>query len=188
MTNFAARVSLIIAALLLNACTGVKQLDDREKWSMPESALEIKQWKLRGRLLIRSNEVLNVNINWQHNGLKDELSLFGVLGLGKKKISIDGENISLDNGDGNKLNSSDIDGFIAQQLGFVVPLTALRQWVLGRPIKYKPVIKNKNGFEQLGWQISSSRFKSTEIGVMPHKLKISKKQIKLILIIDRWEK
>lgn len=180
------RLLLITVALLGNACTSVNHLEDQRDWVVPE--LQINQWKLQGRLLIRTDEVLNANINWQHKGSKDELSLFGVLGLGKQKISIDGKNISLDNGDGNKLSSNNVDGFIAQQLGFVVPLTALRRWVLGQPLKDKPVIKIKNGFEQLGWQIKSSRFKKTEIGVMPHKLKISKNQIKLTLIIDQWEK
>lgn len=187
MTNNLVRLGFVVLTLLFSACSSV-HLDKQESWQVAEYGLEIKQWKLQGRLLIKTDDVLSANIYWQHNSNKDELSLFGVLGLGKKKITVEGNNVILDHGDGKKLSSNDIDGFIAQQLGFIVPLTALRQWVLGRPIKDKPVIKINKGFEQLGWQIKSSRFKSTEIGVMPHKLKISKNKIKLTLIIDRWEK
>ena len=188
MSNRVAKLWLVVSLLLLNACSNIGFVEQQEQWQAPEARVEIKQWKLQGRLLIRAEEVLSANINWRHNKAKDELNLFGVLGLGRKKIEIDGSTIFLDNGDGRKLSSSDVDGFIARQLGFVVPVTALRHWVLGRPIKGEPMISIENGFEQLGWQIKSSRFKKTEIGVLPHKLKISKNKIKVILIIDRWER
>ena len=188
MNNRLVGIPLIIGLLVLGACSNVGFVEQQESWLVPGDGLEIKQWKLQGRLLIRTEDILNVNINWRHNGTKDELSLFGVLGLGRKKIEIDGRSIILDNGDGKKISSNDVDGFIAQQLGFVVPITALRHWVLGWPISDEPMIRVKDGFEQLGWKIKSSRFKKTEIGMMPHKLKISKDKIKLTLIIDRWER
>ncbi len=188
MSDRLVRIPLIIGLLVLGACSNVGIVERQEGWLVPGDGLEIKQWKLQGRLLIRTEDILNVNINWRHNGAKDELSLFGVLGLGRKKIEIDGKSISLDDGNGKKISSNDVDGFIAQQLGLVVPITALRRWVLGQPINEEPVLKIKDGFEQLGWQIKSSRFRETVIGVMPHKLKISKNKIKLTLIIDRWER
>jgi outer membrane lipoprotein LolB len=182
------RLVLLLSVLILNACSSSTYLKKKADWWVSNSELDIQVWGFRGRMLIRSDEVLNANIRWQHNGTVDELSLYGVWGLDKRKIEIDGKKISLDSGKDRKLISNDVDGFIAQQLGFIVPLTALRRWVLGRPIKNKSVIEIENGFEQLGWKIKSSRFKKTEIGVMPHKLEISKNEIKLILIIDRWER
>jgi len=188
MNRQSVRIWLVAIALLLGGCSDGKRLEEQEGWVPPKYELQIQQWSLQGRLLIRTDKALNANINWKHNGSKDELSLFGALGLGKKKIAIDGKKISLDEGDGQTFTSTDVDGFIARQLGFVVPLTALRRWVLGLPVKGKPVVKVKDGFKQLGWQIKGSRFKPTAIGIMPHKLKISKNGIKLILIIDQWEK
>jgi len=181
-------VSVIILLLGLSACSNVNFLEEQEGWQAKAINDDINQWSLTGRLLIRTDEVLNANINWQHSKEGDTLSLYGLLGLGKKKIVINKSGISLDNGSGVKLSSDNVDGFIAQQIGFVVPLTALRRWVLGRPLKNIDVVKLNNGFEQLGWQVISSRYKKTEIGVLPHKLKVRRDKIKLTLIIDRWEK
>lgn len=182
------RLLLIGWVILLGACAPITRLDEQMAWQGHKSDIEIKQWQLQGRLLIRTDDVLNAHISWQHKGEQDAISLFGALGLGKRKIEINGDNISLDSGDGEKLRSNDVDGFMRRQLGFDVPVTALRRWVLGLPVKNSSIIKIKNGFEQLGWRIETSRYKATIIGVMPHKLKIKKNKIKLTLIIDRWER
>lgn len=178
-------ISLLL--LLVSACVTAPILDEQSNWQDSSQLQELDSWRFYGRILIRSDEIVNANITWQHENQRDELNLFGLLGLGKKKIIVDSNGISLDEGSGKKLSSANVDAFIAKKLGFVVPITALRQWVLGRPVNSITVTKIEGGFEQLGWQVVASRYKKTRLGVMPHKLKVSKSNIKLILIIDRWE-
>ena len=106
--------------------------------------------------------------------------------MGAMLIKLNDHEIMLDTGQGEKLVSQDIDVFIARQIGFVVPLTALRRWVVGGYLQDVPVLQMENGFQQLGWQVTYNEYMDTAIGVMPRKIKISKEKIKLKLIIDQW--
>jgi len=174
--------------MIVSACVKTPVLDVQKDWYDAKQGRVINSWEFYGRILIRSDEVVNANITWRHEKQRDELSLYGLLGLGKKKIVVDPNGISLDEGSGEKVNSNNIDEFIARKLGFLVPITALRRWVLGQPLDSMVFTEIDGGFEQLGWQVIASRYKETKLGVMPHKLKVSKNNIKLILIIDRWGK
>ena len=118
---------------------------------------------------------------------KDQLKLFGALGLGAMLIELNEHEIVLDTGEGEKQRSQDIDAFIARQIGFVVPLTALRSWVVGGYLPDVPVLLFENGFVQLGWRITYNEYMQTSAGVLPRKVNISKEKIKLKLIIDQWD-
>ena len=151
-----------------------------------QQATKRLSWHLQGRLLIKSDEAFTANIHWQHKGQSDTLKLFGTLGLGAVLIELDKKGITLDQGKGRREFSRDTDAFIAQKIGFVVPLTALREWVVGAHLKGSDVVYTPNGFIQMGWHISYSEYIDTPIGVMPRKVKIHKDNIKLKLIVDAW--
>ncbi|NOQ14704.1 MAG: outer membrane lipoprotein LolB [Methyloprofundus sp.] len=144
------------------------------------------KWTLQGRLLIKSDDALTANIYWQHENKDDVLKLSGALGMGAVLIELNEHEIMLDTGQGEVLFSQDIDAFIARQIGFVVPLTALRRWVVGAYLQDVPVLQLEQGFQQLGWQVTYNEYMETSIGVMPRKINISKDNIKLKLIIDQW--
>jgi len=188
MNRWARRLGVLLSLMIVSACVKGPTLDVQKDWQDSSQLLAIDSWEFHGRMLIRSDEVVNANIIWRHGSQRDELSLFGLLGLGKKKIVVDSSGISLDEGGGKQVRSQNVDEFIAQKLGFLVPIAALRQWVLGRPLSEMVLTKIDGGFEQLGWRVMPSRYKLTSLGMLPHKLKVSKNNIKLILIIDRWEK
>ena len=177
---------LLLFALV--GCSTVKTYDARVGRELSsQQKIELQKWSLQGRLLIKSDDVLTANIHWQHENEKDVLRLFGALGVGAMLIELNEHEIMLDTGEGEKRVSQDIDAFIAQQIGFVVPLTALRRWVVGSYLQNVPVLQLEKGFQQLGWQITYNEYMDTSIGVMPRKIKISKENIKLKLIIDQWD-
>ncbi len=182
------KIALCLVLLsILASCTTINTYDARlgRELSKQKKA-ELKKWSLQGRLLIKSDDVLTANIQWQHENEKDVLRLFGALGMGAMLIELNEHEIMLDTGEGDKQVSQDIDVFIAQKIGFVVPLTALRRWVVGEYLQNVPVLQQENGFQQLGWQITYNEYMDTSVGVMPRKIKISKEKIKLKLIIDQW--
>lgn len=152
-----------------------------------QQQLNINVWTINGRLSIKSDEVLTANIYWKHDWLKDQLKLYGALGLGAVLINIDGEEISLDAGDGELQHSKDVDGFIARQLGFIVPITALRCWIKGDYLEGVPEQKLENGFLQLGWRVAYQEYMETSAGLMPRRIKITKQSMVLKLVIDQWE-
>ncbi|NOR79700.1 MAG: outer membrane lipoprotein LolB [Methyloprofundus sp.] len=183
-----ARVLCFILLLSLLGCSTVETYDAKLGRELSDQqGKDLPKWALQGRLLIKSDEVLTANIHWQHENKKDALKLFGALGMGAVLIELSEHEIMLDRGQGKTLISQDIDAFIAKQIGFVVPLTALRRWVVGAYLQDAPVLQLEQGFQQLGWQVTYSEYMDTSIGVMPRKIQISKANIKLKLIVDRWD-
>lgn len=174
--------------LVLAGCGSVKTYDIKYAQQLSQQQrLNIEQWNMRGRLLIKSDEVLAANLQWQHNKQKDVLKLSGALGLGAMQIEMDAHEIILHDAQGRQYASQDIDAFIARQIGFVVPITALRHWVLGAHLEGVSVVRLENGFQQLGWRITFKAYMDTSAGILPQHIKITKNNIKLKLIIDRWE-
>ena len=174
--------------LAVVGCSSVRTYDARQgRVLSQQQRLDIQQWKMQGRLLIKSDEVLTANVQWQHNNEKDVLKLSGALGLGAMMIELDEHEVVLQNAQGERQVSQDVDAFIARQIGFVVPITALRQWVLGAYLQGVPVRQFDNGFQQLGWRIAYGEYMQTPVGIMPRRIKITKEQIKLKLIVDQWD-
>lgn len=179
---------LCLILLALTGCSSIKTFDAKQGQQLSQQQrLDIQQWNMQGRLLIKSNEVLTANVQWQHNKQEDVLKLSGVLGLGAILIELREHEIVLYDAHGEKQASKDIDAFIARQIGFVVPITALRRWVLGAYLQGVPVHHLENGFQQLGWHIAYDEYMATSVGVLPRKIKVTKENIKLKLIVDQWE-
>ncbi|OQK15183.1 hypothetical protein AU255_18650 [Methyloprofundus sedimenti] len=183
------RASVLCMILLaLAGCGSIKTFDAEQGQQMSQQQrLDIRQWNMQGRLLIKSNEVLTANIQWQHNKQRDVLKLSGALGLGAILIELREHEIVLYDAHGDKQVSQDIDAFIARQIGFIVPITALRCWVLGAYLQGVPVEQLGNGFQQLGWRIAYDEYMTTSVGVLPRRIKVTKENIKLKLIVDQWE-
>ncbi|NOR80900.1 MAG: outer membrane lipoprotein LolB [Methyloprofundus sp.] len=177
----------LVLLSVLAACTTIHTYDAQLGRELKkQQKIELQKWSLQGRLLIKSDDVLTANIQWQHENKNDVLRLFGALGMGAMLIELNDHEIMLDTGNGKKQVSQEIDAFIARQIGFVVPLTALRRWVVGDYLQDVPVLQMENGFQQLGWQVIYNEYMDTAIGVMPRKIKISKDKIKLKLVVDQW--
>ncbi|WP_428353174.1 lipoprotein insertase outer membrane protein LolB [Methyloprofundus sp.] len=184
------RVSALccICVLLLMGCSSVKTHNAKHGQQLSQQQrLDIKQWKMQGRLLIKSDDVLTANVHWQHNQQEDILKLSGALGFGAMLIELSEDEIVLHNAQGERQSARDIDAFIARQIGFIVPITALRQWVIGAYLQGVPVEQMANGFEQLGWLVAYNEYMDTPAGVMPRSIKVTKGNIQLKLIVDQWE-
>jgi outer membrane lipoprotein LolB len=182
------KLCLFLQLLCLTAC--VPQVVYEARQGQEFSArqyLEAGHWQLQGRLLLKGDDVLTANIQWQHDALVDDLRLAGMLGLGAVRITLSESEITLDQGQGNKKVSRDIDAFIAQEIGFIVPISALRFWVLGVPLQNEPVRQFADGFEQFGWRIKYRGYLQTTVGAMPYKISVTKNSLKLKLIVDQWE-
>ncbi|MCF7969598.1 MAG: lipoprotein insertase outer membrane protein LolB [Methylococcaceae bacterium] len=177
----------LIMLLGLVACSSINTYEVSSDVLKNRTVSNLSVWAMDGRLLIKGQDVMSANINWQHTPRMDRLKLAGTLGLGAIYIELNEQGILIDKGQGDRYYSPDVDKFIAQQIGFVVPITALRQWVVGVPLEGVPVAWFDDGFEQLGWRVTYGEYMRASIGGMPHKLRIVKDKINLKLVVDKWE-
>jgi len=133
-----------------------------------------------------SRDSWSASIDWFHEKNMERIDLSGPLGQGAVKIVLLPGLIIIDRGDGKTGYSTDIETYIEQQLGFIVPVKVLRFWVLGLPAPKQKFVKLEDGFEQCLWKIHFINFIAVRNNLMPRKIIVEKDSAKLKLVIDQW--
>ena len=148
---------------------------------------DLLQWHLLGRIAM-TNEVdsWSAKIDWEHDTDKDVLNLSGPLGQGAVRVVLYSDSIMIDQGDGQVGFSKNVDEYVKQQLGFFVPLSALRFWVVGLNEPDRPFVRFDNGFSQSSWKIQYHNFLQVGNDWMPRKISIKNNSAKLKLVVDQW--
>ncbi|MCK5729272.1 MAG: outer membrane lipoprotein LolB [Methylococcales bacterium] len=188
MLFFKALFFLLVIALSQGCTTKViKPVEDKYSIS-PENALyQLKQWSFKGRLAIQDNkESWSASIEWSHTEKEDILKLSGPLGQTGGILIVSKEAVILDRGDGKTLHSTDINGFIKQQLGMQIPVQSLRYWVLGLTDPAHKFTALADGFKQNDWIIQYFQMQQSNEQWVPQKLKAFQNKTRLKLIIDEW--
>ena len=80
------------------------------------------------------------------------------------------------------------DAMLRQRLGFAIPLTSLRYWILGvsDPEK-KSVSLATGGFKQAGWEVASDKLTMVDGWMLPQKLRVQGAGVKLKILADSWD-
>ena len=165
----------------------VKPVEDTYHLNDRSAFYELKKWIFKGRLVVSdSKESWTASIDWEHTEEKDALKLSGPLGQNAIKIILTENSVILDRGEGEVLQSSEIDAFIQAQLGMDIPINSLRYWVLGLTHPDKSFVKLADGFEQEKWIIQYSQMQQINKQWMPRKLKALQNKTRLKLVIDNW--
>ncbi len=89
------------------------------------------------------------------NGDAGELRLLSPLGTRVATATWGAGRATLQTGEGERAFGS-LDELAVQALGEPLPLAALPDWLAGRPWPRQPFRAVADGFEQLGWQVSTS--------------------------------
>ena len=174
---------------LLSACAVVSvEREVRYSRAAMLHLYELEHWSFEGRLaLTGQSDTWSANISWEHSPDAEKIKFSGPLGQGGVFILLTGGVVTIDRGRGDVQSSAQPEKFINQQLGMSVPVLSLRYWVVGLP---EPTLVYKDtdvGFNQSGWL---SEYKQMQLvsdeHVMPHKMTVMNNQVKLKLIIDRW--
>lgn len=173
---------------MLTACS-VVPVNEEIKYSeiKNQHLYHLMQWHLLGRIAM-TNEIdsWSAKIDWMHDANEDVLNLSGPLGQGAVRIVLHSDSIMIDQGDGQVGFSKNVDEYVKQQLGFFVPLVALRFWVLGLNQPDKSFVRLDDGFSQLSWNIHYHDYIQVGNDWMPRKISIKNNSAKLKLVVDQW--
>ncbi len=145
-----------------------------------------------GRVLIKQGIQHNGSgIHWEH-GDEDEILLLGPLGYTAGRIHRDARGATLDDAYGKHYAASDAGELMQKALGWQLPLSGLRYWVVAVPapnIEFS-IERNANGqvtlLQQQGWEISYSRYAGTTANALPMQLNMRRDGIDVLLQIDEW--
>ncbi len=181
-------VLFLSVIFFLTACT-VAPPQQEIKYSeiRNQQLYNLLQWHLLGRIaMTNETDSWSAKIDWLHDVDKDVLNLSGPLGQGAVRIVLHSDSIMIDQGDGQVGVSKNVDQYIKQQLGFFVPLVALRFWVVGLNEPDKPFVRLDDGFSQFSWNIKYHNYVQVGDDWMPLKISIKNNSAKLKLVIDQW--
>lgn len=173
---------------VLAACTTAPTLVGVKYDSAKRMSLyALDSWGFEGRLALQSATGSETpSISWRHKNNEDTLRLAGPLGQGAVAIRIYGGQIEIDRGDGRVEVSERPNDLIKARVGFSVPVTALRCWVLGLPESGQDYEADEEGFRQSGWVVRYPQWMRVGTNEMPHKIHVHNADLKLKLIIDQW--
>ncbi len=174
--------------LLLPACSVIPvEPSGRYSKAAMDRLYDLKSWSFEGRLALASqNDSWSANIAWDHSPEAEKIKLSGPLGQGATVILLKGNMVTIDRGGDDVQSSMHPEEFINQQLGMFVPVRSLRYWVVGLPEPSLTYKNTDNGFNQAGWLSEYKQMQSVNDSVLPLKMMVMNKQVKLKLIIDHW--
>ncbi len=183
-----ANALLMACAVLVSGCAqqSVKQRDEYNLQVMQYLYAQEK-WRFEGRLAIDSQEEsFSGTINWQHQPFKDVIKLAGPMGQGRLSVIITSGAVVVDDGDKQRVYLQSPEKVFAKYVAVVVPVCALRYWVLGLVEPGRSYTEFDKGFVQRDWRVDYRQMQIEEGMLLPRKINFKNKQTKIKLIIDQW--
>lgn len=183
--NYAAIVLLVV----LNACSLLpEQSDHQYQLSSMRSMRDLQQWSLDGRFAYQDGkESFSVSVIWVHDRDHEQITLSGPLSQGKVVIDVAPEQVVMNDGNELRTYQGQPDAVVAEQLGLVMPVAALKYWVLGIYDPNKPHVEMVDGFSQEGWTVLYREMQAVGAQLMPRKILIEQGQTKIKFLVDLWK-
>lgn len=167
--------------------------DPQQAWHEHQRQLAaVDHWQLGGRIAIRTeNEAWQASVDWQQQGESYVIQLVGPLGQGSLRLQGDGRLVSLSDGE-NTLVDEDAETLLQRQMGWRVPVAALRYWALGLPAPGAAEQELDPAgllarLRQSGWNIEFRDYTRRGELLLPGRLFINNHRAQVRLVVDRWE-
>lgn len=193
------RLTPLLLMLVLTACSTVPprplpELPREQSWQLRQQQLRgLTHWQISGRLAVQNeNEAWNMSLEWQQRLDNYSLNITAPLGMGSMQMHGDATQVMLLTDEGESLSSNNPDNLLYQQLGWKVPVSALRYWVLGLPAPgdYQQTLDEYGRLSQLqqaNWEIKFIDYQP-QLGMeLPRKVFINNHLAKVKLVISDWQ-
>ncbi len=191
------RLLPLLLALLAAACSPTPprpDIDPQQQWQLRQQQLgQLNRWELSGRLaVLNEDEAWHMNLMWQQRDEHYSLNIIAPLGQGSMRLHGDAVQVMLQTDEGETLNASSPEELLLQHLGWKVPVSALRYWVLGLPApgEYVPTLDEfgrLSKLQQAGWEIAFLDYQPRPGGELPRKVFINNHQVRVKLVIGDWQ-
>jgi len=141
------------------------------------SQLASSHWQAQGSILVHYHHHTGLGrFNWQNRQKRYDIQIRGPLGIGSVHIAGKPGEVRLYDGHRQTATTTSAEQLMLSQLGWSVPITSLRYWLLGLPDLKRPFQAqwdNANHLIQLkqsGWLIQFDRFSSVNSIDLPGRL------------------
>ena len=164
-------------------------------WAEQRRGLErLESYAVTGRVAVAANgQGFSAGLRYQQQPRRSDLALDGPLGLGGLRVALEGEQLNVSTSRGEKLDGQAARDELERKLGFALPLTELRWWLLGIPAPGEASVNQDAGsgeirdFLQNGWHVSINS-RAPALGFsLPLRLTAEREGARMKLLVDRWQ-
>lgn len=204
LLKFVKNLLLVCLVLALCACEAIptqppQTIDTEQSWRARQQALSaLSAWGLSGRIAIQTpTEGWHASMTWEQQGEAYAIQLSSPLGQGALQLNGDPSHVILRTSEGED-SAQDPEALLERQLGWRLPVSGLRYWVLGLPDPNMPLeLKELDGLGRLtrirqsGWDIEFRRYAEGGRADLPDKLFLNnlsaEPHLEVRIAVERWE-
>nr|VFK55170.1 MAG: outer membrane lipoprotein LolB [Candidatus Kentron sp. TUN]VFK58979.1 MAG: outer membrane lipoprotein LolB [Candidatus Kentron sp. TUN]VFK61262.1 MAG: outer membrane lipoprotein LolB [Candidatus Kentron sp. TUN] len=193
--------SLLVLLILLTACATsptplpVSVADPDATWQARNRKLaDLREWSIAGRIAIRTDDDgWNVNMHWRQQGDDYRIRFNAPLALGAAEIVRNSRGVVLRTTNRRTFHAADPESLLFDTLGWYIPISGLRNWILGCPEKDTPIdnveIDSAGRSKQLnqsGWEIRYLSYRRIGNIELPIRLELENIRFGARIRISRW--
>jgi outer membrane lipoprotein LolB len=152
-----------------------------------------RHWQLSGKLGVRGPQLAESGyLNWRQCGEQYDMRLSGPLGQTVARIEGRGALLVVRLEGQEPVTTSEPEQLLQRQLGWSVPLRALRYWVRaeaapGSAAQIDGPAAQPEGLQQLGWQVHYLAYHQNNNVALPAKLTLRNESgLQATLLINEW--
>ena len=193
------RHALLVLPLLLTACVPAVRMKGDASLLAAQHARErvlapVDRWVLQGRLGVSSgSDGGSGSFSWSQDGDHYEFVLRAPVTGKSFRLSGDNHGALMEGLDGGPIRGRDAESLMHRALGWDVPLSDLRAWVLGLRADSGPA-ELTFGEDRLpatllqdGWSVDYREWDTSRQPPLPKKLYAAKPPYKVKLVIESWQ-
>ncbi|MDU1092572.1 MAG: lipoprotein insertase outer membrane protein LolB [Leclercia adecarboxylata] len=193
---------LPLAALVLTACSitppkGPGKSPDSPQWRQHQQAVRaLNQYQTRGAFAYLSDQQkVYARFFWQQTGQdRYRLLLLNPLGSTEMELIAQPGSAQVTDNKGQKYTGTDAEEMIGKLTGMPIPITSLRQWILGLPgdatdyklddqYRLSEVNYSQNGKT---WKVVYGGYDSNSKPALPSSLELTEGSQRIKLKMDNW--
>ena len=158
-----------------------------------ETTSNIDAFELKGRVAVKlDGRGYSARLRWHHEATSDAMWLYSPVGSTLATLVADGDHATLVTAKKETFSSDNVQELTRNVLGWELPLTGLRYWVLGRADPGEPVTLLEHDDQmrirqimQSDWQIDYLAYSGDS--ALPSSMVLRYSGLRMRLIIDGWK-
>lgn len=194
---------LVIMLSLTTACAQLQVWTGQTPKTAPERQwdvryLELQQldnWSFRGRTIItQGREGWNAGVYWREQRPSFSIRLSGPFAQGGVLLEGQAEQVTMTLSSGEQWSAETPEALLAEVLGWLLPVSALRDWVRGMPYAAMSIdemhLDNQGRItrlQQASWQVSFEEYMPFSGQQLPAKVFIKHPDLSVRLVMNRWD-
>ncbi|MCC5795702.1 MAG: outer membrane lipoprotein LolB [Methylophaga sp.] len=197
------KIWLIIMLSMTTACAQLQVWTGQTPKTAPELQWEVRHqelqqlnnWSFRGRTIItQGREGWNAGVYWREQTPAFSIRLSGPFAQGGMLLEGQEERVTMTLNSGEQFSAETPEALLAEALGWLLPVSALRDWVRGMPYAAMNVddmqLDNQGRITllyQAGWEVSFEEYMPFSGHQVPAKVFIKHPDLSVRLLMNRWD-